>query len=143
MVKPIQVNRPHIGYGATASWHASMRNILPQYVPCEGGYDHVHHFPLSGPGENQIELHRRPQPHPLENIDSDKGVKLPPVTQMVTHNGKVSIVHKWPSSLTPHRLRDIKNKNHIKAERKRKKGSEQSFQKRADDKTYVQVRNSR
>ena len=146
VVKPIQVNRSHVGYGAAASWHASMRNmnadILPQYVPCEGVYGHVHHFPLPGPDGN-LAVQRRPQPHPLENIDSDKGVKLPPVTQMVTHNGKVSIVHKWPSSLTPHRLRDIKNKNQIKAERIRKKGSDQSFQKRVDDKTYVQVRNSR
>jgi len=145
VVKPIQVNRSHVGYGAAASWHASMRNmnadILPQYVPCEGVYGHVHHFPLPGP-DGHLAVQRRPQPHPLENIDSDKGVKLPPVTQMVTHNGKVSIVHKWPSSLTPHRLRDIKNKNQIKAERIRKKGSDQSFQKRVDDKTYVQVRNS-
>ena len=144
VVKPIQVNRSRIGYGAAASWHASIRNLNaePQYEPSEGGYEHVHHFPLPGPDGN-LAVQRRPQPHPLENIDSDKGVKLPPVTQMVTHNGKVSIVHKWPSSLTPHRLRDIKNKNQIKAERIRKKSSEQSFQKRVDDKTYVQVRESR
>ena len=147
VVKPIQVNRSRIGYGAAASWHASMRNINaelhPQYEPCEGGYEHVHQFPLPGPDGSQLHVQRRPQPDPLENIDSDKGVKLPPVTQMVTHNGKVSIVHKWPSSLTPHRLRDIKNKNQIKAEKIRKKSSEQSFQKRVDDKTYVQVRESR
>ena len=146
-MKPIQVNRSRIGYGAAASWHASMRNINaelhPQYEPCEGGYEHVHQFPLPGPDGSQLHVQRRPQPDPLENIDSDKGVKLPPVTQMVTHNGKVSIVHKWPSSLTPHRLRDIKNKNQIKAEKIRKKSSEQSFQKRVDDKTYVQVRESR
>jgi hypothetical protein len=47
--------------------------------------------------------------HPLENIECDKGVRLPPVTQMVTHNGKVSFVHKWPSSSSI-TVRNVKNR---------------------------------
>merc|ERR1712168_666859 len=143
VVKPIQVNRSGPGYGATASCY-SMRNLNEniQYVTGSGGegYDNF----LSGPGDsthrrgglNHSHLNMHSQQHPLENIDSDKGVKLPPVTQMVTYNGKVSIVHKWPTSSTPH-IRDIKNKNQIRVDRIRKN----DHQKR-DDKTYVKVKNS-
>ena len=46
--------------------------------------------------------------NPLENIELEKGVKLPPVTQMATFNGKPCIVHKWPSSAQPH-VRTIKD----------------------------------
>lgn len=51
---------------------------------------HQHH-----PGVHFRQQHSQ---NPLENIELEKGLKLPPVTQMATYNGKPCIVHKWPSS---------------------------------------------
>ena len=92
-MKPIQVKKFHIGYaGKRLSHNASRRNIIaemnPQCATGVEGYDHVPH-------RNSLNILHSEQ-HIFENIifDSDKGVKLPPVTQMAPHNGKINLVHK-------------------------------------------------
>lgn len=67
---------------------------------------HQHH-----PGVHFRQQHSQ---NPLENIELEKGLKLPPVTQMATYNGKPCIVHKWPSSAQPHvrTIRENVRRNH-------------------------------
>ena len=135
MVKPIQVKKIHIGYGGKRLSHNS-RNIIddmnPQTVPGDEVYDHVPH-------RHSVNVFH-PQQHIFDNIDSDKGVKLPPVTQMTPHNGKVSLVHKWSTSASPH-IRDIKNKNQIRTERNRR--NSEPLQKRTDENSFNKAKHTR
>merc|ERR1719209_2538384 len=132
IVKPIQVKKFHIGHeGKRLSVNASRRNIVgdmnPQCATDGEGYNHVPH-------RHSLNISHQEQ-HMFENID--KGVKLPPVTQMIPHNGKINLVHKWSTSSSPH-IRDIKNKNQIKVERRNSEPS----QKRTDDNSFTKVKHN-
>ena len=133
MVKPIQVKKFHIGHeGKRLSVNDSRRNIVgdmnPQCATGGEGYNHVPH-------RHSLNIFH-PEQHMFENID--KGVKLPPVTQMIPHNGKINLVHKWSTSSSPH-IRDIKNKNQIRIERRNSEPS----QKRTDDNSFTKFKHKR
>ena len=135
VVKPIQVKKFYIGYGGKRlSRNSSRRNIIDdiQSVPRDEAYDHVPH-------RHSVNVFH-PQQQIFDNIESDKGVKLPPVTQMVPHNGKVSLVHKWSTAASPH-IRDIRNKNQIRTERNRRHS--EPLQKRPDDNSFNKVKTTR
>lgn len=134
MVKPIQVSRLNTHYDNPSNWYNNVKKAITakeEEVTNTGdtGNDNppqMHQYPhpsqcFAEQARKGVALHSNfaasstnfaqysPFGHPLENIESDKGVRLPPVTQMVTHNGKVSFVHKWPSSSSI-TVRNVKNR---------------------------------
>jgi len=132
VVKPIQVKKFHIGHDSKRlSLNDSRRNIVgdmnSQCTTGGEGYNHV-------PQRHSLNTFQ-PEQHMFENID--RGVKLPPVTQMVPNNGKLNLVHKWSTSASPH-IRDIKNKNQIRVERRHSEPS----QKRPDDNSFTKVKHN-